>query len=133
MPLIQISIAGPAPNAGVIQKLQHETTRLMRDVLGKEAALTVVGISHLPGGAVSAGGEPVSAAVWMQGLITAGTNSDMEKAAFIAAARAMLVDAVGASAAPTYVALQELPATDWGYDGRTQAGRREERLAGGAA
>ncbi len=133
MPLIQITLAGPAPSPAIINSLQRETTRLMRDVLHKEAALTVVGISHLPAGAVTAGGEPVAAAAWLQGLITAGTNSAAEKAAFIAAAEAMLAAALGASAAPTYVALQELPATDWGYDGRTQAARRQEHLAGGAA
>lgn len=133
MPLIQIAIAGPAPSPATIQRLQRETTRLMRDVLHKEAALTVVGVSHLPAGAVAASGEPVAAAAWLHALITAGTNSSGEKAAFIAAAEAMLGASLGTSAAPTYVALQELPATDWGYDGRTQAARRQERLAGASA
>lgn len=133
MPLIQITLAGPVPEPAAIQTLQRETTRLMRDLLHKEAALTVVGISHLPPGAVAAGGEPVAGAAWLRGLITAGTNSAAEKAAFIAAATAMLADVVGASPAPTYVALEELPATDWGYDGRTQAARRLQREQGGAA
>ncbi len=129
MPLIQITLAGPVPSPATLHRLQRETTRLMRDVLHKEAALTVVGISHLPAGAVAAGGEPVAAAAWLQGLITAGTNSAAEKAEFIAAAETMLIGALGDHGAPTYVALQEVPATDWGYDGRTQAARRQERLA----
>ena len=133
MPLIQITLAGPAPSPASLHQLQRDTTRLMRDVLHKEAALTVVGISHLPAVAVAAGGEPVAAAAWLQGLITAGTNSAAEKAEFVAAAEAMLAGVLGACRAPTYVALQELPATDWGYDGRTQAARRQERLAGGGA
>jgi 4-oxalocrotonate tautomerase len=90
MPLIQITLAGPAPSPTIINSLQRETTRLMRDVLHKEAALTVVGISHLPAGAVAAGGEPVAAAAWLQCLITAGTNSAAEKAAFVVAAEKML-------------------------------------------
>lgn len=133
MPLIQIAVAGPAPSPATIQRLQQDTTRLMRDVLHKEAALTVVGVSHLPPSAVAAAGVSVGSAAWLQGLITAGTNSADEKAAFIAAAEAMLVDALGDLSAPTYVCLQELPAGDWGYDGRTQAARRQERRAGGAA
>ena len=40
-------------------------------------------------------------------------------------------------AAPTYVALHELPAESWGYDGETQAARKAQRelanAAGGAA
>lgn len=133
MPLIQIAVAGPAPSPATIQRLQQETTRLMRDVLHKEAALTVVGVSHLPSFAVAAGGAVAGRAAWLQGLITAGTNSNAEKASFIGAAEAMLADALGDRSAPTYVCLQELPATDWGYDGRTQAARRQEQLAGGAA
>jgi 4-oxalocrotonate tautomerase len=133
MPLIQIAVAGPAPSPATIQRLQLETTHLMRDVLHKEAALTVVGVSHLPPSAVAAAGVSVGSAAWLQGLITAGTNSDAEKAAFIGAAEAMLVEALGDLSAPIYVCLHELPATDWGYDGRTQAARRQECLAGGAA
>ena len=133
MPLIQIAVSGPAPSPATIQRLQQETTRLMRDVLHKEAALTVVGVSHLPSSAVTAGGVAVDSAAWLQGLITAGTNNVAEKAAFIGAAEAMLAEVLGDQSAPTYVCLQELPASDWGYDGRTQAARRQERLAGGAA
>ncbi|MDR1994389.1 hypothetical protein [Azonexus sp.] len=124
MPLVQIVIAGPAPIPATVRRLQKETTRLMRDVLRKEAALTVVGITSVPAAAVTAGGEPVAAAAWLQGQITAGTNSTAEKAAFIAAAEAMLTAALGTLAVPTYVVLHELPATDWGYDGLSQATRR---------
>lgn len=133
MPLIQITLAGPAPSPATVHQLQRDTTRLMRDVLHKEAALTVVGVAHLPAAAVAVDGAPVNGAAWLHGLITAGTNSAAEKAAFIAAAERLLADVLDTGAAPTYVALQELPATDWGYDGRTQAARRQEGLAGGAA
>ena len=69
----------------------------------------------------------------MQALITAGTNSAAEKADFIFAANKLLTATGGPGAAPTYVALHEIPAESWGYDGETQAARKAGRLIGGAA
>ncbi len=126
MPLIQIAIAGPTPAPAIVSRLQAETTALMRDILRKQAPLTVVAISQLPEGALSANGLGVSLGAFLEATVTAGTNTDDEKAAFIAAAEAMLRDALGRLDAPVYVIVQEIPATDWGYDGRTQAARRHD-------
>jgi 4-oxalocrotonate tautomerase len=129
MPLIHITLAGQPAAPATIAALQRDATRLMRDVLHKEAALTVVAVTQLPTGSYSADGSAVLNAASLLATITAGTNNDADKAAFVAAATRMLATAIGDSDAPVYVALQELPATDWGYDGRTQAARRVERLA----
>ena len=137
MPLIHITLAGPSVAPGSIQHLQQETTRLMQTILHKEAALTVVSVAQLPDGTFSANGLAVAGGASMQALITAGTNSVQEKADFIFAAKKLLTAAGGPSAAPTYVALHELPAESWGYDGETQAARKAQRelakAAGGAA
>lgn len=133
MPLIHITLAGqPAPPA-TIAALQRDTTHLMRDLLHKEAALTVVAVTQLPTGSYAAGGRAVGNAASLLATITAGTNSDADKAAFVAAATGMLNAAIGDSDAPIYVALQELPASDWGYNGHTQAARRAGRQAQVAA
>jgi 4-oxalocrotonate tautomerase len=68
--------------------------------------------------------------------ITAGTNTVAEKAAFVALAHAELQQQLGAGGpleAATYVVVQELPATDWGYGGQTQAARRQAVAPGAAA
>lgn len=132
MPLIQITLAGQPASPETIQQLQQETTRLMASILHKEAAVTVVSVTQLPAGAFSANGQPVDSGASLQAMITAGTNSEADKAAFIFAAKSMLTAAIGASAAPIYVALLELPAGNWGYDGKTQAARKAERATGGA-
>ena len=124
MPLINIAIAGPAPAPAIVSRLQAETTVLMRDILRKQATLTVVAVASLPAGAFSANGVAVPQGASLHATVTAGTNADHEKAAFIAAAEAMLRDALGQIDAPVYVIVQEIPAADWGYDGRTQAARR---------
>ncbi len=133
MPLINIALAGANLAPSTIQHLQQETTRLMQSILRKEAALTVVSVTQLPAGAFSANGQAVAAAASMQALITAGTNGAAEKADFIFAAKSLLTVAIGLSAAPIYVALHELPAESWGYDGQTQAARKAGKLIGGAA
>ena len=133
MPLINIALAGANLAPSTIQHLQQETTRLMQSILRKEAALTVVSVTQLPADAFSANGQAVAAAASMQALITAGTNGAAEKADFIFAAKSLLTVAIGLSAAPIYVALHELPAESWGYDGQTQAARKAGKLIGGAA
>ena len=133
MPLIQITLAGPQAAPATIQQLQQESTRLMASILRKEAALTVVSVTQLPEGACSANGQAVATSASLQALITAGTNSAAEKAAFIFAAKMLLTATFGPSDAPLYVALHELPADSWGYDGQTQAARKARQLIGETA
>ena len=133
MPLIKITLTGPQAAPATIQQLQQETTRLMASILHKEAALTVVSVSQLPAGACSANGQAVTTCASLLALITAGTNGAAEKAAFIFAAKRLLTVTFGPSDAPLYVALHELPADSWGYDGQTQAARKAQQLIGETA
>ncbi len=133
MPMITITLSGATPEPKVVRTLQAETTRMMREILHKDAALTVVNVLHIPSGCSSAHGEAVDIAASMHALITAGTNSAPEKAAFMKAAHALLTAAIGATAAPVYIVLHEIPAESWGYDGESQAARKAGQLIGGAA
>lgn len=125
MPLIQITLSTPTPlPAAAVTALQRESTQLMQRILRKNPTLTVSSVSQLPPAAFAADGEAVASAASLLATITAGTNSVAEKAEFIAAAAGLLGACIGPTTAPIYVALQELPATDWGYDGCSQAARR---------
>jgi 4-oxalocrotonate tautomerase len=58
--------------------------------------------------------------------ITQGTNTVAQKAAFIAAAFAELQQQLapeGVLEEASYVCIRELPATDWGYGGKSQQAR----------
>ncbi len=73
------------------------------------------------------GAVPAQPTALLEISITAGTNTAEEKAAFIDAAFAELQRQLGGGkplAAASYVIVRELPATDWGYGGLTQAARR---------
>lgn len=125
MPLIKITLSGVSPDDLPAEPLQAATTRLMADLLGKRRDLTVVAVDYRPAAALSVDGRPLNGrGAFMEANITTGTNGAAEQAAFIAAAHALLSDALGGSAAPIYVVLNEVPASAWGYDGQTQAARR---------
>jgi 4-oxalocrotonate tautomerase len=64
--------------------------------------------------------------------ITAGTNTVDQKEAFIAAAYAELEAQLGHGQPleeASYVIVRELPASDWGYGGKTQVARRQKTPA----
>ena len=59
--------------------------------------------------------------------LTTGTRSAEQKAVFVAGAWQLLGRVLGGAtglAPASYVIVREVPATDWGYAGQTQAARR---------
>lgn len=132
MPTLQLKLAAPASEA-VQAALAEELTRLTARVLGKREDLTAVMIEALPPGRWHIGGRVATqATAWLEISITAGTNTEAQKAAFIDAAHTALRQHLAAGqgwAEASYVIVRELPATDWGYGGRTQRARQLARPA----
>jgi 4-oxalocrotonate tautomerase len=124
MPFLRLTIT-PAPAASAAYALAERLTNLMAERLGKKAALTSVLVEPAHG-LWTIGGAAQPAAAHLEATITAGTNTETEKAAFIAEAMTLLRAHLPDLHAATYVTLREAAATDWGYDGRTQAARRAE-------
>tara|TARA_R110000782_G_scaffold111561_1_gene201340 strand:+ start:1137 stop:1541 length:405 start_codon:yes stop_codon:yes gene_type:complete len=128
MPFIAIKTTGSTLGPAAIQTLQRETTALMADIMGKKAEVTAVLVEDAPashwsvGGQALAGSGGVTAHVDIK--ITQGTNTTAEKAAMIAATRDMLVRVLPDLSDVAYVVIDEIPATDWGYGGLTQAERK---------
>ena len=127
MPTLMLRTA-PAQDAPRQRALAEALTRITAETLGKRPEVTAVMIDGLPPGQWFIGAQPVQRpTAWLEICITAGTNTEMQKAAFIEAAFAELQHqlAPGASLeAASYVIVHELPASDWGYGGRTQQARR---------
>lgn len=133
MPTLQLKLcpAAEVPLATAAQAtLAAELTQLTAEVLGKRPEVTAVMVALLPPAQWLVGGAPVpQATAWLEICITAGTNTATEKAAFIEQAHALLQRHLGALAPASYVIVHELPATDWGYGGRTQAARQAQAAA----
>lgn len=127
MPFIRISLAGKQPSIEQVKHLQAETTRLMAEILSKRAEVTVVAVELSSSSSWSVGGDSLkedSGLGQMEAFITAGTNTEHEKADFIAAAHQMLLGVLGPGCSPVYVLVIEVDAANWGYDGKTQAVRK---------
>lgn len=128
----------PYLHLAVGQPVDHETRRflaryltaLIADLLHKRPEVTAVRIDSVPGDQWFVAGEPVTAGqtpAHATLYITAGTNSEAEKAAFVAQLDSVLRETFGPLPEATYIVIQELAATDWGYGGQTQAGRKLRR------
>jgi len=114
--------------------LAQALTELTAEVLGKRPEVTAVLLHHHRPGQWFIGGVAAEAQPTAQlGIdITTGTNSADEKAAFVAGAWQLLNRALGGAtglALASYVIVREVPATDWGYAGQTQAARRRRAAA----
>ena len=127
MPTLVLKLT-PLQNPVRYEALASALTDLTVQLLGKRREVTAVVIDDLPAARWLIGGATVAQPTALLEIsITEGTNTEEEKAAFIAAAFAELQRKLagdGALAAASYVVVRELPASDWGYGGRTQQARR---------
>lgn len=128
MPFIRISVAGNPPTHAQVAELQQKTTQLMAEILGKRPEVTVVAVESAAAINWAVGGKSLAksdALAQMEAFITAGTNSVQEKADFISAAQRMICTVFDAEMSPLYVVVSEVDGADWGYDGKTQAFRKQ--------
>lgn len=124
MPTLQLKITPPQP-AERLQVLARRLTDLTANVLGKRPEVTAVVVEELwPGRWFIAGRNAGLATALLEIRITEGTNSPEEKQTFVQAAYDELSQQLGPLAEASYVVVQEVAATDWGYGGKTQVQRR---------
>lgn len=127
MPTLQLKVA-PLLNPERYRALAQALTRITAQHLGKREDVTAMVIDDLPAARWYIGGRDVQrATALLEITITAGSNTVAQKQAFIAATFAELQAQLGYGqplAEASYVIVREVPATDWGYGGYTQAARR---------
>mgnify|MGYP003662102755 CR=1 FL=1 len=128
MPFIAIKTSGKTLGPADIQTLHQETTALMAKIMGKKAEVTAVLVEDAPASHWSIGGQAVAetggVTAHVDIKITQGTNTADQKAAMIAAMRDLLLRVLPGLSEVAYVVIDEIPATDWGYGGLTQAERK---------
>lgn len=124
MPFVNIKVAGLTLAPEQVQHLQRGATRLMAEVMRKKPELTAVLVEQVGAAGWTVGGEPARTAAHLDVTVTTGTNTEAEKARFVADAMQLLRDVLGGDLGPvTYVVVHEVPSDAWGWDGQTQAGR----------
>jgi 4-oxalocrotonate tautomerase len=129
MPFARLTYRPQSPNRD--QDREHHLALALTDLIAGELAkrrdLTSVLVEATASGRWAIGGEPQASATHLEVFVTAGTNTLAEKRRFLHCAMALLRAEFPDLHAATYVVLHELPATDWGYDGRSQADRAAAR------
>lgn len=126
MPTLQLKIT-PPQSAERLGLLARRLTELSTEVLGKRREVTAVVVEELwPGRWFIGGRNPREATALLEIRVTQGTNSAREKEDFVAAAWEELQQQLGPLEEASYVVVQEVPASDWGYGGRTQAARQRK-------
>ena len=130
MPTLTLKIAAPhndAHNQTRDHALATALTAITANTLGKRAEVTAVLIEDLPAARWFVGARPaVRPTALLEISVTTGTNTDAQKAAFVDAAFAELARQLAPGSAleeASYVIVREVPASDWGYGGRTQQAR----------
>jgi 4-oxalocrotonate tautomerase len=124
MPTLNLRIT-PLHNPQHYAQLAERLTQLTAQVLRKRPEVTVVMIDDLPAARFCIAGQPSSQpAACLSIDITQGTNTLEEKASFVNQAYVLLRELLGDLQEASYVIVRELPASDWGYGGKTQAARR---------
>ena len=126
MPYVQIRLfSQQAVNSA---HLGEEATRLMAEIMRKKREVTVVEIVTTQSAWHANGTQVNGPAAFVDVKITRGTNSESDKARLLEEFQALLDQEAGPLAAPSYVVIHEIPATDWGYGGRSQSSRLSGQL-----
>lgn len=127
MPYISVQLSKPASPAETVL-LANGITDIMTRILRKKRELVSVSIDSIPASQWFIGGQNMAeqgeTTAFVSTRITQDTNTVEEKSAAIAAIYSLLTEVMGTLAEASYIVLECLPVTDWGYSGRTQASRK---------
>lgn len=130
MPFIHIT-TGVLLDQKVKADLASDVTQKIAEILGKRREVTAVLIDSVAGAGWFIDAHTIEAdhsvPVHADIFITAGSNSEAEKAAMVAAMHQTLCRYLSAIPEASYVIIHEIAGGNWGYSGLTQEARRQLR------
>jgi 4-oxalocrotonate tautomerase len=107
------------------KQIAQTLSDLTESILNKEHELTAVTLGHIAAEHWFIGGktrEKQGASSFYLN-ITAGSNTQEEKAHYIASVYKAIEEIIGPLARASYIVIDEVPSDAWGYQGQTQAFR----------
>jgi 4-oxalocrotonate tautomerase len=129
MPYVNLKLTA-APSRQTTRMLGGVLTDLTADVLRKRRELTAVAIEYLAPDQWMIGAESLAdraeTTICLEVTVTDGTNTEVEKAEYIAKAFAALESIFGRLHATSYIIIRDVRADAWGYGGLSQALRRAQ-------
>ncbi|WP_415887746.1 tautomerase family protein [Neptuniibacter sp. QD37_6] len=132
MPYISIHVSSDLTELQ-IKSLVEGTTNIMANILHKKAELTAVSITKMDKEHWFIGNKLAtnSVSAYVDAKISKDTNTEKEKSDALSAFNKLLDNEIGPLTPTSYVVLDEVPTTDWGYDGLSQQARMLKRTESG--
>jgi 4-oxalocrotonate tautomerase len=123
MPIINIAVTGQ-PNATRSAAIASEITALTRIHLKKDPTVTAVAVTYLDPNHWFAGGESLASqnanTFWLDIKVVDGTNTKPELAVYLSHVFAAMSRLLGNVHHESYVFIHEVPASAYGFGGKTQ-------------
>lgn len=137
MPLLNVTLSG-APDDALAHAVASRLAALTRDILHKDPAVTAVQVAFVSEAHWFTAGRALAdkgtRSFALDVIVTDGTNTKDEKAAYLEAVHAAMGRLLPSLDPESYVLVREVKADAYGYGGRTQEARYQAaRLAAGAA
>lgn len=129
MPYLNVKLCA-TPAAEITAAIALQLTELTATVLHKKRELTAVSVEYIPPGQWFIGGDTLDGqnrpTFFLDVKVTQGTNSEEEKAAYIAQVFAAVEALLGEIHPTSYIVIHEVRGDAWGYQGQTQAFRQQQ-------
>ena len=123
MPIINIAVTG-TPNAALSARIATEITDLTRVHLKKDPTVTAVAVTYLDPNHWFAAGKTLAAqdanTFWLDIKVVDGTNTKPELSAYLEHVFAAMTSLLGRVHQESYVLVHEVPASAYGFGGKTQ-------------
>lgn len=123
MPYINVTVTG-SPDVALSERIATEVNGLTKAHLRKDPTITAVSVSYIDPRHWFAGGTSLAAqgksSFWLDIKVVDGTNTKQEMAAYLDAVFASLSQIIGGVHTESYVLVHEVPASAYGYGGKTQ-------------
>lgn len=123
MPIIQ-TVISRHPDAAFSKRLAGRISDLTATHLRKDPAVTAVAISHVDPAHWFAGGssllEQNKNSFWLDIKVVDGTNTKQELAAYLEAVFSAMAELLGDLHTESYILVHEVPASAYGFGGKTQ-------------
>lgn len=130
MPLLNVSLSG-APDDALASAVATRLSTLTRDILRKDPAVTAVKVAFLPAARWFTAGRALAdkgtRSFALDVIVTDGTNTKDEKAAYLDAVFASMDQLLPDLDPESYILVREVKADAYGFGGRTQESRYVER------
>jgi 4-oxalocrotonate tautomerase len=126
MPILNVKLCAP-PSPALSKRVSEVLTQITVDTLGKRAELVAVTVAYYDAEHWFIGGQSLATqkkcSAYLDIKITDETNTRAEKARFIKAAFEALAETIGDLHPTSYICVDDVRATAWGYGGLTQSHR----------